>query len=50
MILIIDDDCAIRSSLSFMLKRAGYEVNSAASLDEAMEIVRLLSPSLSLWT
>ena len=26
MILIIDDDSAVRSSLSFMLKRAGYEV------------------------
>ena len=25
MILIIDDDSAVRSSLSFMLKRAGYE-------------------------
>lgn len=24
MILIIDDDSAVRSSLSFMLKRAGY--------------------------
>ena len=25
MILIIDDDSAVRSSLSFMLKRVGYE-------------------------
>ena len=25
MILIIDDDSAVRSSLSFMLKRAGYD-------------------------
>ena len=29
MILIIDDDSAVRSSLSFMLKRAGYEVKTA---------------------
>ncbi len=28
MILIIDDDSAVRSSLSFMLKRAGYEVKT----------------------
>lgn len=48
MILIIDDDSAIRSSLSFMLKRAGYEVNSAASPDEAMEIVRSVEPQLIL--
>ena len=27
MILIIDDDSSIRSSLTFMLKRAGYETD-----------------------
>jgi aspartyl-tRNA synthetase len=30
MILIIDDDSAVRSSLSFMLKRAGYEAETPA--------------------
>ena len=30
MILIIDDDSAVRSSLSFMLKRAGYEVKNGS--------------------
>ena len=30
MILIIDDDSAIRSSLSFMLKRAGVEIAPTA--------------------
>lgn len=40
MILIIDDDSAIRSSLSFMLRRARYEVETAASPKEAMELVR----------
>lgn len=40
MILIVDDDKAIRSSLSLLLKRAGYDVLCAASPDEAMDIVR----------
>ena len=48
MILIIDDDSAIRSSLSFLLKRAGYEVETAASPKEAIEIVRFISPELIL--
>ena len=34
MILIIDDDISIRASLSFMLKRAGYEVVAVASPKE----------------
>lgn len=48
MILIIDDDSAIRSSLSFMLKRAGYEVEAVASPKEAMDVVRAVSPGLVL--
>ena len=42
MILIIDDDSAIRSSLSFMLKRAKYEVETASGPKEAIEIIRRL--------
>ena len=48
MILIIDDDSAVRSSLSFMLKRAGYEVKTAPSPREAMDIVRTEAPALIL--
>lgn len=48
MILIADDDKAIRSSLSFLLKKRGYEVQSAANQQEAMEIVRNTEPQLIL--
>lgn len=48
MILIIDDDSAVRSSLSFMLKRAGYEVKTAPGPREAMDIVRAEAPALIL--
>lgn len=48
MILIIDDDSAVRSSLNFMLKRAGYEVMTASGPREAMELVRKVSPDLML--
>ncbi|KAA6308156.1 Transcriptional regulatory protein ZraR, partial [termite gut metagenome] len=48
MILIIDDDSAVRSSLTFMLKRAGYETESVSSPKEAIEVVRFLEPDLLL--
>lgn len=48
MILIIDDDSAIRSSLSFMLKRAKYEVQAVPGPKEAMEAVRSITPQLIL--
>ena len=48
MILIIYDDSAIRSSLSFMLKRAKYEVQAVAGPREAIEIVRSVAPRLIL--
>lgn len=48
MILIIDDDSAVRSSLSFMLKRAGYEVEAVPGPREAMEVVRSVAPVLIL--
>ena len=48
MILIIDDDSAIRTSLSFMLKRAKYEVQAVATPKEAMAVVRSVCPELIL--
>lgn len=48
MILIIDDDSAVRSSLGFMLKRAGYEAQTVPGPREAMEVVRSVAPDLIL--
>lgn len=48
MILIVDDDIAIRHSLGLMLKRARYDVKAVASPGEAMEIVRATTPQLIL--
>ena len=48
MILIIDDDSAVRSSLSCMLKRAGYEAQVVPGPREAIEVVRTVAPDLIL--
>ncbi|MCD8194115.1 MAG: sigma-54 dependent transcriptional regulator [Tannerellaceae bacterium] len=48
MILIVDDDLSIRSSLCFLLKKAGYETKAVATPAEALEVVRTLSPELLL--
>jgi len=48
MILIVDDDAAIRSSLALLTRRAGYAVRFATSPSEAMVEVRRESPSLVL--
>lgn len=48
LILIIDDDAAVRSSLSLLLKRAGYEIQSAASPEAALAFVRQTTPDLML--
>ena len=48
MILIMDDDSAVRSSLSFMLKRAGYEAQVVPGPREAIEVVRTVAPDLIL--
>lgn len=48
MILIIDDDEAIRLSLSLMLKKAGYDTETAENPEEALHKVRQKSYSLIL--
>lgn len=48
MILIIDDDNAVRSSLQFMLKRAGYQTKAVPGPREALEVVRAEAPDLIL--
>lgn len=48
MILVVDDDNAIRVSLSLLLRKEGYEVALAPSPDKAMEIIRAAAPQLVL--
>ncbi len=48
MILIIDDDSAIRSSLSFLLKRAGMEVLAVSTPKEAIAAIQHEEPELML--
>lgn len=48
MILIIDDDAAVRSSLSLLLKRAGYQTEAVSSPQAALDFVRHTAPKLML--
>lgn len=48
MILIIDDDPAIRASLQLLLRRAGHEAKAAGGPAEAMDEVRAAPPALVL--
>ena len=48
MILIIDDDPVVRSSLTFLLKRAGYEPKTVSTPDETLSFVRNENPELIL--
>lgn len=48
MILVVDDDNVIRSSLSLLLKRAGYEAMAVPGADEALGVVRRETPQLIL--
>lgn len=48
MILVVDDDNAIRLSLSMLLRKAGYEVKTVPGPSEAMDVVRASAPQLVL--
>jgi DNA-binding response OmpR family regulator len=47
-ILLVDDDVLLRRSLSFNLEQAGYHTTTAASAEDALDIVRITPPDLIL--
>ena len=47
-ILLVDDDALMRRSLAFHLEQAGYQVQTAASAEDALAIVRHSPPDLVL--
>ncbi len=48
MILIVDDDITLLTSLRVLLTRAGYEVRACTTPDEAVDVVRATAPQLVL--
>lgn len=48
MLLIVDDDLAIRTSLGLLLKQAGYATQAVATPAEALHLVRTAPPALVL--
>ena len=48
MLLIVDDDIAIRTSLSLLLKKEGFSVKGAASPEETFEVLQKEVPELIL--
>ncbi|MCC3156655.1 sigma-54 dependent transcriptional regulator [Hymenobacter sp. 15J16-1T3B] len=48
MILIVDDDVAVRTSLGLLLKQAGYATKAVATPDDALRVVREAAPQLVL--
>lgn len=48
MILIVDDDIAVRTSLLLLLKSAGYEAVATDNTDQALDMVKTKEPELIL--
>ena len=48
MILIIDDDAGVRSSLTFLLKHAGFQAEAVSGPKEAIAHLREQTPELVL--
>ncbi|KQB98839.1 sigma-54 dependent transcriptional regulator [Pedobacter sp. Hv1] len=46
MILIVDDDIAVRTSMSLLLKDAGYEVDTADNAIQALQLLKTGRPEL----
>ncbi len=46
MILIIDDDIAVRTSLSLLLKKEGFDASAVGTPVEALDFMRLQTPEL----
>ncbi|RZL53120.1 MAG: response regulator, partial [Pedobacter sp.] len=46
MILIVDDDIAVRTSLSLLLKSVGNEIITADNAVQAFEVVKTQKPEL----
>lgn len=48
MLLIVDDDIAIRTSLILLLKKEGFEVRGVGSPEETFDVLRTVTPELIL--
>jgi len=48
MVLVVDDDKAVRSSLKLLLKQSGYDVQTLAGPQEALDRIRRQAPSVIL--
>ncbi|HHW37772.1 MAG TPA: sigma 54-interacting transcriptional regulator [Bacillales bacterium] len=46
LILVVDDEISVRTALKALLKREGYEVETASNGEEAVSLVKTLQPAL----